>query len=95
MTKYKKHFTTMVNDYHDFFTEFKVLHDKVASGDESVRDDFNENGRKILRIIRRYDNELCSKSENSGYGKFATNLSEKFWDEVRIYLPLIDTIPLE
>jgi hypothetical protein len=95
MSKYKKHFTTMVNEYHDFFTDFKALHDTLAAGDESVRDDFNEKGQKILKIIRRYDNELCSKSENSGFGKFSTNLSEKFWEEVRIYLPLIDQIPLE
>lgn len=85
----------MINDYHDFFTEFKALHDRLASGDETVRDEFNENGQKILRIIRRYDNELCSKSENSGYAKFSSNLSDKFWEEVRLYLPLIDTVPLE
>ncbi len=85
----------MVNEYHEFFTDFKSLHDRLAAGDESVLEEFNEKGQKILRIIRRYDNELCAKSENSGYAKFSSNLSDKFWEEVRVYLPLIDQIPLE
>ena len=84
----------MVNEYHDLFTGFKAIHDKLASGDESVREEFNEKGRKILRIVRRYDDELCSKSENSGFGKFSENLSELFWGEVRLYLPKIDEVPL-
>lgn len=94
MSKYKKQIQTMVNENHELFIEFKVLHDKLAAGDESLRDEFNDKGQKLLRIIRRYENTLCARSENSGYAKFAGNLSDKFWDEIRVYLPFIDQVPL-
>lgn len=94
MTKYKKQFQTMINEYSTFFADFKTLHDKVAAGDEDLRPEFNEKGRKILRIIRKYEDALCSKTENSGFGKFSENLSELFWSEVRAYLPRIDEVEL-
>lgn len=94
MTKFKKQFQTMLEDNQFLFNDFKEVHDKVASGDKEELEMFNEKGRKILRIIRRYEDALCAKSENSGYGKFSTNLSEKFWEEVRAYLPRIDEVEL-
>lgn len=94
MVKYKKQFQTMVKEYSTLFADFKVLHDQLVEGNEDVRDEFNEKGQKVLRIIRRYEDELCSKSENSGFGKFSENLSELFWGEVRSYLPKISEVPL-
>ncbi len=82
----------MVDDYEEFFTEFKVLHEKYVEDPDQYGDEFNETGQKVLRIIRRYENELCSRSENSGYGKFSENLSEKFWEMVRGYFPFIDSV---
>jgi hypothetical protein len=92
--KFQKHFQTMLDEYSDFFQEFKKLHDQFVADPEEYRDAFNQMGQKALRIIRRYDNELCAKSENSGYGKFSSNLSDKFWEQVRAYFPRIDTIEL-
>ena len=94
MQKYKKQFQTMVIDNHLLFTDFKAIHDKLAAGDESVREEFEEKGQRVLRVVRRYDDRLCAKSENSGFAKFSENLSEKFWGEVRSYLPFIDDILL-
>lgn len=85
----------MVTEYEDFFMEFKKLHDSFKENPDDYRIAYNEMGQKILRIIRRYDDELCSKSENSGYGKFSENLSEKFWEEVRSTFPLIDQVELQ
>jgi hypothetical protein len=95
MAKYQKHFQKMLEEYQDFFNEFKVLHDNYAQDPDEYRDAYSTMGQKILRIIRRYDNELCSKSENSGYGKFSSNLSDKFWEQVRAYFPKIDEVALE
>lgn len=95
MPKYQKHFQSMLSDYEDFFAEFKQLHDKFVADPDEYRDAFNEMGQKILRIIRRYEDELCSKSENSGFGKFSTNLSDKFWEQVRGYFPQIDAVELQ
>ena len=82
----------MVDDYEEFFSEFKTLHEKYVEDPDTYGDEFNETGQKVLRIIRRYENELCSRSENSGFGKFSENLSEKFWEMVRGYFPFIDEI---
>ena len=38
------------------------------------------------------ENKLCSTSEKAGYGGYTTNLSEKFWQEVRKSYPLIDYV---
>jgi hypothetical protein len=94
MTKYKKQFSDMIKENQGLFNEFKKLHDKLYAGEESLRDEFNEKGQKVLRIIRRYEDSLCSKSENSGFAVFSENLAEKFWDEVRIFLPHIDDVML-
>lgn len=94
MVKYKKAYIDMVKDYDEFFKKFKEIHDNFESDPDEWREKFNEQGVKILRIVRRYENSLCSKSENTGFGKFSENLSEKFWAEVRILLPLIDRVEL-
>lgn len=77
------------------FDEFKKYHDILDLNNISVRNKFNELGQKVLRVVRRYENELCAKSENSGFGRYSENLSEKFWQEVRTYFPKIDNINIE
>jgi hypothetical protein len=94
MTKYKKAFTEMLEYNQKLFNEFKTTHDNYAKNPQTWKTQFNEQGTKALRIIRRYENILCSHSENSGYGKFSTTLSDKFWTEVRNYLPLIDQVEI-
>jgi hypothetical protein len=94
MVKYKKAFNEMLEDNQNFFNRFKQTHDNYSQDKETYKDQFNEEGTKALRIIRRYENALCAKSENSSYGKFSSNLSDKFWEEVRAYLPLIDQISM-
>lgn len=94
MVKYKKAFNDMMKDYNEFFGDFKKIHDNYATDPEEWEEKFNEKGLKVLRIIRKYENSLCSRSENSGFGKFSENLSEKFWAEVREKFPLIDRIQL-
>lgn len=94
MVKYKKAFNDMMKDYQEFFGDFKKIHDNFSSDPENWEEKFNEKGIKVLRIIRNYENSLCAKSENSGFGKFSENLSEKFWVEVRNVFPLIDKVKI-
>jgi hypothetical protein len=94
MVKYKKAFVEMLEDNQKLFHEFKQVHDNYVQDKEEYREQFHEVGTKVLRIIRRYENVLCAKSENSGYGKFSSSLSDKFWEEVRAYLPLIDQVQI-
>ncbi len=94
MVKYKKAFNEMLKDYNEFFAEFKKTCEKFETNPDDWGEKFNEQGVKVLRIVRRYENALCSRSENTGYGKFSENLSEKFWEEVRGYFPLIDRVEI-
>jgi hypothetical protein len=94
MVKYKKAFLEMLEYNQDLFNNFKTIHDNFQIDPEKWQEKFNEEGTKALRIIRRYENNLCSKSENTGFGKFSTTLSDKFWEQVRSHLPLIDKVKI-
>ena len=77
----------MLEENQFLFNEFKKL--------EPTDETFNEMGNKVLRIVRRYEDELCSKSEGGRYGKFSENLSEKFQQEVHAFLPTIHAVRLD
>jgi hypothetical protein len=94
MVKYKKAFNEMLEDNQTLFNTFKQTHDNYAKDKQTYQNDFNEQGTKALRVIRRYENALCAKSENTSFGKFSSSLSDKFWEEVRAYLPLIDQVSI-
>lgn len=77
------------------FEEFKKVHDNFAQDPETWKDQFNQMGMDVLDVIRRYENRLCSHSENSGYGKFSTKLADKFHEEVKAFFPKIDSIGIQ
>ena len=82
----------MIEAHKDIFDSFKEIHDKYAQDPKKWQEEFNEEGQKVQIIIKRWENNLCSKSEGSKYGKFSQNLSEKFWNEIRIIYPKIDFV---
>jgi len=95
MSKYKKVFDEMRYQNKQAFDSFKEIHDQFAMQPNKWREEFNEKGEEIQMIIRRYENQLCSHSENGGFGKFTGNLSEKFWGEIRKVFPKIDEIGVQ
>lgn len=92
MAKYKKQVEEMLEIHKDIFKPFKEIHDKYIEDQKKWQEKLNEEGDNVLRIIRRWENNLCSKSESGKYGKFSSNLSEKFWEEIRNIFPKIDSI---
>lgn len=95
MSKYKKQVEEMLEYHNDLFKAFKKLHDNYEKNPRKYQDEFNEEGQKILHIIRRYENILCGKSEGGMYGKFSSNLADKFREEIKIHFPKIDYIGME
>ncbi|MCX6813708.1 MAG: hypothetical protein NT078_00540 [Candidatus Azambacteria bacterium] len=95
MVKYKEIYQQMLAENQDLFSAFKKVHDQYAEDEEKWRKQFNEEGIRIMAVIKKYENRLCSRSENSGYGKFSSTLTDKFWGEVKTYLPLIDFVGTE
>jgi hypothetical protein len=92
MSKYKQQFEDMLLRHKAIFDEFKELHDKYAADPKKYQKQFNEEGEDVLVLIQRWDSILCAKSEGGKYGKFSSNLSEKFWGEVRTHFPKIDYV---
>jgi len=94
MAKYKQQIEEMLEIHKDIFGPFKALHDKYAIDPKKWQEEYNIVGQDVLRLIRRWENSLCSKSESGKYGRFSTSLSEKFWGEIRELFPKIDNIGL-
>ena len=92
MTKYKEYVKRMIDLNKAAFAEFESIHDKYVLDSQSNQSEFNRTGDKILAIIREWEQKLCLQSEKGGYGKFTSNLSEKFWEEIRKTFPLIDQV---
>jgi hypothetical protein len=92
MTKYKQQVQDMLQAHQKEFDTFKKLHDKYTLDPKKWQDQFNEEGQPILILIKRWENNLCSKSESTKYGKFSNTLADKFWGEVRAVFPKIDYV---
>lgn len=95
MTKFKQIYDEMVNSNTDAFDSFSWVHENYLNDPEKWQRTFNIEGERILEIIRKYEDILCKKSEGSGYGKFTTKLSEKFWEEIRSHFPKINHIGIQ
>lgn len=92
MTKFREYFERMITSEKEKFDAFTKLHMKYSMNQDELQEKFNEEGTKIVAIIKEWENKLCSSSEKSGYGSYTSNLSEKFWGEVRKSFPLIDYV---
>lgn len=82
----------MLDENKDFFDSFKILHDNYKEDNEKYQAEYNVQGEKALEIIRHYEQSLLSKSSTSQYAKFSNNLSDKYWESVRGYFPMIDFV---
>lgn len=79
----------------ELFGAFREIHDKYMLDPKKWQNEFNEKGREILPILQKWENSLCSKSESGKYGKFSSNLADKFRSEVKEHFPKIDHIGMQ
>lgn len=93
--KFKEYFDMMLKDNKDAFDNFKDIHDHYVMEPQKYQKVFNDYGKEILEIVQEYENRLCAKSEGGGYGRFSTKLADKFREEVKKYIPKINSIGLE
>ena len=91
-TKYQEYFNLMIKNNKEAFLAFNKLYSKYTKDQDSLQDVYNVEGKKIMEIIHEWENKLCARTEKAGFGNYSTNLSEKFWAEVRKTYPLIDYI---
>lgn len=82
----------MMTENQKLFDDFKKIHDQYMENAESIKEKFNAEGRKVQDVIRKYEKQLVLSTERSTYSKFSSNLSDKFWSEVRKVFPKIDFV---
>jgi gamma-glutamylcysteine synthetase len=95
MTKYREYYQKMVNNNKKLFEDFQRLHDRYVLDEEKWQDKFNEEGEKILDVVREYENKLCSQSEKGGYSNFTPKLAEKFREEIKKHFSMIEHIGIK
>lgn len=93
--KYLEIFKLMLKENEKALSDFKLLHDKYEADPKTHQDEYNKEGEKFLEIIQKYENMLTSHTENAGYGKYASNLSDKFRSAVKQLFPKLDFIGIQ
>ncbi len=92
MTMYQKIFQEMLNKNREAFKSFEEIHAQYALDPEMWQEQFNQEGEKVLEIIRDYEDRLCSPSQGAGFASFTPKLADKFRQSVRDHFPLIDRV---
>jgi hypothetical protein len=82
----------MMQEHRDLMLDFKDVHDKFIENEDAFKAEFNEKGAKVVEIIRDYERKLTSQQDKGQYSKFSSGLSDKFWDQIRSFLPRIDFV---
>lgn len=90
--KYRQLFLDMMQEHRDLFLDFKEVHDKFIENEDAHKEEFNVKGTKVVEVIREYERRLTSQQDKGQYSKFSTGLSDKFWDQIRSFLPRIDFV---
>lgn len=94
-TRYKEAYEQMVHDNKALFDEFQKIHDEYALNELKMQDLFNEKGKLVMGIVRKYEDILCKRSEVNGFSEYTSKLAEKFQDEVRKHFPKIDQVGIK
>lgn len=94
-TRYKEAYEQMIKDNKELFDKFQKVHDEYALKGVSHQDAFNEVGREVMNIVRKYEDILCKRSEVNGFGEYTIKLAEKFQNEVRKNFPKIDEVGIK
>ncbi len=85
----------MIDENKELFDNFTLVHEAFILNSEANKARFNQVGSEVLDVIRQYERVLCGKTESGQYGKFSSNLSQKFWDEIRKVYRKIDFVGIK
>ncbi len=88
--KYKKQYEEMLDYNKEVFEELNKTYLLYKESPKKYKDAFAEIQKKAFRIVRKNEDNLCSKSEATHFSVYSTGLSDKFWELVRSNYPEID-----
>lgn len=90
--KYKKAFQDTLDANKELFDRYLELESNFQVNALKYRDDLKQIKLEVQKVLRRAENRLCARTENTKYGMYSTSLADKFWEEVRLYFPKINDI---
>ena len=88
--KFKKQVETMLAENKDLFAEYEKLEESYARSPAKYKEELGEMRRKLLRIMRKHEDRLCARTENTKYANYSENLAMLFWQEVRVLFPNVE-----
>lgn len=93
--KYQVFYDLMIQQNRQLFEQFQSIHDAWVDGQASVQETFHVEGQKVLDVVRDWERRLCHGMEKGRYAAFSAQLSEKFWQQVKKTLPMIESVGLK
>ena len=88
--KYKLLFDEMLTTNKDLFDAYEALLKNYDKSPKKFANETSEMQFKLLRVIKKTEDKLCARTENTGRGVYSTALADKFWEEIRSKFPRID-----
>ena len=89
-TKYKQQFESMLSKNAELFAQYKTLVEQAKKSPAKYKEELEEIKFKILRVIRKNEDMLCAKSENTKqFSNYSQNLADKFQEEIKTHFPSI------
>lgn len=92
MREYQKMFAKMTEEHKELFENFADIHREYELNPKEWQKLLNQYGGEVVEVIREYERRLCANMATGKYGQFSSNLSEKFWAEVKKIFPKIDFV---
>lgn len=82
----------MLDANRELFEAFKPVHDGYVADRKQWSQRFHQEGQAVVDVIRDWERRLCSGMERGANGVYSSKLAEKFWGEVKGYLPMIERV---
>jgi hypothetical protein len=90
--KFKEYFDQMCEQEAELFTQFESVHQAYCQQPTLYQAEFNQVGERVVDRVRDWERRLCAAMGRTMYGKYAEQLSEKFWGLVREKFGQIDMV---
>jgi hypothetical protein len=90
--KFQQYLDQMYEDHSAEFEAFRLVHTDYQLDKKKWQDEFNRQGKPLLRIIEDYERKLCLQMESGNNAGYSARLAEKFREAIKKDFPLIDFI---
>jgi len=80
----------MLEENKTLFAEYEKLEENYAKKPAQYKEELGEMRRKLLRVMRKHEDRLCAKTENTKYANYSENLAMLFWQDIRVMFPNVE-----